>query len=114
MSPPIGEELRNLPHSCAVPRPIEQLRAICRNPSPPSNFNRRTSLILRTDNLLAGKLILPFRGRLLAIVLSSAASLWKLFPGSSRTRFRDRPETVRLHRGIRVHLHPGILFGFTP
>jgi hypothetical protein len=34
----------------------------CRNPSPTSNFNRRTSLILRTDNLLAGKLILPFEG----------------------------------------------------
>src|SRR5512142_1214826 len=47
-------------YSCAVPRPIEQLRAICRNPRPTSNFNRRTSLILRTDNLLAGKLILPF------------------------------------------------------
>src|ERR1039458_5748949 len=30
--------------------------------SPTSNFNRRTSLILRTDNLLAGKLILPFEG----------------------------------------------------
>jgi hypothetical protein len=45
-----------------VPRPIEQLRAICRNPRPTSNFNRRTSLILRTDNLLAGKLILPFEG----------------------------------------------------
>src|SRR2546425_12591723 len=49
-------------YSCAVPRPIEQLRAICRNPRPTSNFNRRTSLILRTDNLLAGKLILPFEG----------------------------------------------------
>src|SRR3984885_8219335 len=35
-------------------------------------------------------------------------------PGSSRTRFRDRPETVRLHRGIGVHLHPGILFAFIP
>ncbi len=35
-------------------------------------------------------------------------------PGSSRTRFRDRPETVRLHRGIGVHLHPGILFAFAP
>src|SRR5215471_1028385 len=33
---------------------------------------QRTSLILRTDNLLAGKLILPFEGRLHAIVLSSA------------------------------------------
>jgi hypothetical protein len=53
-------------------RPIAQLRAIARSPRPTSNFNRRTSLILRTDNLLAGKLILPFEGRLLAIVLSSA------------------------------------------
>src|SRR5580698_5105327 len=41
---------------------IEQLRAICRSPRPTSIFNRRTSLILRTDNLLAGKLILPFEG----------------------------------------------------
>src|ERR1700677_3715278 len=49
-------------YSCAVPRPSEQLRAICRSPRPTSNFNRRTSLILRTDNLLAGKLILPFGG----------------------------------------------------
>src|ERR1700733_1634867 len=49
-------------YSCAVPRPIEQPRAIARSPRPTSNFNRRTSLILRTDNLLAGKLILPFRG----------------------------------------------------
>src|SRR5215472_9635711 len=49
-------------YSCAVPRPIEQLRAIARSPRPTSNFNRRTSLILRTDNLLAGKLILPFEG----------------------------------------------------
>src|SRR5215471_1433876 len=49
-------------YSWAVPRPIEQLRAICRNSRPTSNFNRRTSLILRTDNLLAGKLILPFEG----------------------------------------------------
>src|SRR5215468_7012599 len=93
-------------YSCAVPRPIEQLRAICRRPRPTSNFNRRTSLILRTDNLLAGKLILPFEGRLPAIVLSSAAiCLWKSFR-RSRTQLRDRPETV--------HLHPGILFGFIP
>src|SRR6204780_3189185 len=49
-------------YSCAVPRPIEQLRAMCRSPRPTSNFNLRTSLILRTDNLLAGKLILPFEG----------------------------------------------------
>src|SRR5579863_7085354 len=101
-------------YSCAVPRPIEQLRAICRNPSPTSNFSRRTSLILRTDNLLAGKLILPFGGRLPAIVLSSAAiCLWKSFR-RSRTRLRDGPETVRLHPGTGVHLHPGTLFGIIP
>jgi hypothetical protein len=47
-------------------------------------------------------------------VLSSATQLVEIIPGSSRTRFRDRPETVRLHRGIGVHLHPGILFGFIP
>jgi hypothetical protein len=69
---------------------------------------------LRTDNLLAGKLILPFEGRLLAIVLSSATTcLWKSFR-RSRTQFRDRPETVRLHPGTGVHLHPGILFGINP
>src|SRR5580692_5185617 len=101
-------------YSWAVPSPIEQLRAICRSPRPTSNFNRRTSLILRTDNLLAGKLILPFEGRLPAIVLSSAATcLWKSFR-RSRTPFRDRPETVRLHPGTGVHLHPGILFEIIP
>src|SRR5580692_4394929 len=101
-------------YSWAVPSPIEQLRAIARSPRPTSNFNRRTSLILRTDNLLAGKLILPFEGRLPAIVLSSAATcLWKSFR-RSRTPFRDRPETVRLHPGTVVHLHPGILFGINP
>jgi hypothetical protein len=97
-----------------VPRPIEQLRAICLSPRPTENFSRRTSLILRTDNLLAGKLILPFEGRLPAIVLSSATTCrWKSFR-RSRTQFRDRPETVRLHPGTSVHLHPGILFGITP
>ena len=47
-------------------------------------------------------------------MLSSAAiCLWKSFR-RSRTQFRDRPETVRLHRGTGVHLHPGILFGINP
>src|SRR5712692_6056887 len=55
--------------------------------------------------------ILPFLGRLPAIVLSSAVGLWKLIR-RSRTRFRDRPKTVRLHPGFDVHLHPGSLFGF--
>ena len=40
-------------------------------------------------------------------------SLWKSFR-RSRTRFRDRPETVRLHRGIGVRLHPGTLFAIIP
>ena len=80
-------------YSWTVPRPIEQLRAISRSPRPTSNFNRRTSLILRTDNLLAGKQS-SFLGRLPAIVLSSAVGLWKL-NRRSRTRFRDRPKTVR-------------------
>jgi hypothetical protein len=42
-------------------------------------------LILRTDNLLAGKLILPFEGRLLAIVLSSAAQLVEIVPAKPNT-----------------------------
>jgi hypothetical protein len=44
------------------------------------------------------------------LCLSSAAiCLWKSFR-RSRTPFRDQPETVRLHPGTGVHLHPGILF----
>ncbi len=47
-------------------------------------------------------------------MLSSATTrLWKSFR-RSRTQFRDRPETVRLHPGTGVHLHPGILFGIIP
>src|SRR5258708_25145018 len=57
--------------------------------------------------------VLPFVGRLPAIVLSSAVGLWKLIR-RSRTRFRDRPKTVRLHPGFVVHLHPGSLFGIIP
>src|SRR5215471_12306860 len=100
-------------YSCAVPRPIEQLRAICRSPKPTSNFNRRTSLILRTDNLLAGKLILPFGGGCLPLCCPAPLALWKLIR-RSRTRFRGRPKTVRLHPGFCVHLHPGSLFGIIP
>ena len=47
-------------------------------------------------------------------MLSSATTcLWKSFR-RSRTPFRDQPETVRLHPGTGVHLHPGILFGIIP
>src|SRR6516162_2629092 len=51
--------------------------------------------ILRTDNLLAGKLILPFLGE-------------------AARHSGNRPETVRLHRGIGVHHHPGTAFGIIP
>src|ERR1700684_782446 len=89
---------------------MEQLRAIARSPKPSSSLNRRTSLILRTDSLLAGKRS-PFLGE--AACHCDVQRRWpvEITPGSSRTRFRDRPETVRLHRGIGVHLHPGTLFG---
>lgn len=61
-------------------------------PQPHVNFNLRTSLILRTDNLLAGKLILPFEGRLLAIVLSSAAQLVEIIPAKPNPVPGFRPE----------------------
>ena len=44
---------------------------------------------------------------------SDAIGLWKSFR-RSRTQLRDRPETVRLHPGTGVHLHPGILFEIIP
>jgi hypothetical protein len=43
---------------------MEQLRAIWRCPSPNSNFKRKTSLILRMDNLLAGKLTSRWEAKL--------------------------------------------------
>jgi hypothetical protein len=113
-------------YSCAVPRPIEQLRAIARSPRPTSNFNRRTSLILRTDSLLAGKRS-PFLGEAACHCDVQRRCPVEIIPGSSRTRFRGRPETVRLHRGIAfgiipepcsgsprnsVRNHPGIAFTF--
>jgi hypothetical protein len=67
-------------------------------PKATSNFNLRTSLILRTDNLLAGKLILPLEGRLPAIVLSSAASRRGIIP--AKPNAIPEPKTVRHHRGI--------------
>src|ERR1700684_823403 len=92
---------------------MEQLRAIARSPKPSSSLNRRTSLILRTDSLLAGKRS-PFLGE--AACHCDVQCRWpvEIIPGSSRTRFRDRPETVRLHRGIGVHHHPGTAFGIIP
>jgi hypothetical protein len=57
---------------------------------------------------------LPFLGRLLAIVVSSAVGLWKLFRDQAERGSGIGPKTVQLHRGNGVHHHPGILFGFTP
>src|ERR1700722_6222142 len=114
-------------YSCAVPRPIEQLRAIARSPRPTSNFNLRTSLILRTDNLLAGKLILPFEGRLPAIVLSSATTACgnhsgeaehhsgiglKLFGFIPEPVFTFIPESCSRSSRNTVRNHPGISFIF--
>jgi len=86
--------------------------AIALSPKPSSSLNRRTSLILRTDNLLAGKLILPFLGEAACHCVVQRHWPVEIIPGSSRTRFRDRPEAARLHRGIGVHHHPGKLFEF--
>src|ERR1041384_6351933 len=112
-------------YSCAVPRPIEQLRAICRRPRPTSNFNLRTSLILRTDNLLAGKLILPFEGRLLAILCPALLSACgnhsgeaersygiglKLFGFIPEPVFTFIPESCSRSSRNSVRNHPGIAF----
>src|SRR3984957_3903041 len=113
-------------YSCAVPRPIEQLRAIARSPRPTSNFNRRTSLILRTDNLLAGKLILPFsRGGYLPLCCpallracgnhsgeaehDSGIGL-KLFGFIPEPVFTFMPESCSGSPRNTVRNHPGIAF----
>src|SRR5579884_3271427 len=101
-------------YSWAVPRPIEQLRAIARNPRPTSNFNRRTSLILRTDNLLAGKLILPFEGEAACHCVVQRCSAYGNHSGEAERGSGNRPKSIRLHRGIGVRLHPGTLFGIIP
>jgi hypothetical protein len=70
--------------------------------------NRRAYLVA----ILADLSLL--RGRLPAIVLSSATTCLRKSFRRSRTPFRDRSETVRLHRGTGVHLHPGILIDIIP
>jgi len=65
------------------------------------------------DNLLVGKLILPFGGGCLPLCCPAPSALWKLIR-RSRTRFRDRPKTVRHHPGFGVRLRPGSLFGIIP
>jgi hypothetical protein len=65
---------------------------------------------------------LPFRGGLLAIVMSSAAVPVEIIPGSSRKPFRDRTKNRSPSRRNHcspsarnpVRLHPGTLFAITP
>jgi hypothetical protein len=58
-------------------------------------------------------MLAPFQGRLLAIVMSSAAACGN-HSGPWRKPFRARAKTIRLPAGITVRLQPGILFVFTP
>jgi hypothetical protein len=75
---------------------MEQLRAICRSPRPTSSPNLRTSLVLRTDNLLAGKRSSLSWGGYSPLCCPTPLARWKLIR-RSRTPFRDRPKTVRIH-----------------
>jgi hypothetical protein len=67
------------------------------------------------DNLLAGKLILPFEGRLLAIVLSSAVhcpAAVENIPLQADHRSAIGSITDSLPGGITDRLQPGIVIGF--
>jgi hypothetical protein len=90
---------------------MEQLRAIGRSPKPSSNLNRRNFFDLAHGQSPGWQAISLSWG---ATCHCDVQRRWpvEIIQGSSRTRFQDRPETVRLHRGIGVHHHPGILFGF--
>jgi hypothetical protein len=104
-------------YSWIVPSPIPQLRAIWRCPNPTSNLKRRTSLTFRMDFLLAGTLSSFIDG--VSMPGDCPASLHLLLwvcgkhSAPSRTPFRQATKTVRLPRGIGVHLQTGMLFGIT-
>src|SRR5208283_1945438 len=104
-------------YSWTVPSPIPQLRAIWRCPNPNSNFNRRTSLTLRMDILLAGTLSSLIDGVSMPGDCPASLHLLLLVCGKhsapSRTPFRRATKTVRLPTGIGVHLQTGMLFGIT-
>src|SRR5271157_3817328 len=104
-------------YSWTVPSPIPQLRAIWRCPNPNSNFNRRTSLTLRMDILLAGTLSSLIDGVSMPGDCPASLHLLLLVCGKhsapSRTPFRQATNTVRLPTGIGVHLQTGMLFGIT-
>jgi hypothetical protein len=68
------------------------------------------------DEILAAlKADPPFRGEAcLPLCCPALLCACGNHSGEAEHRFRDRPETVRLHPGTGVHLHPGILFGIIP
>jgi hypothetical protein len=61
------------------------------------------------DDLLAGKLILPFGGRLLAIFTSSAVYFRRLWQ-----TFRSKPITVPLAGRSMIVFRAELLIGFIP
>jgi hypothetical protein len=63
------------------------------------------------DSLLAGTLILPWKGHCAGYDVQRRRAV-ETFRGS-RKPFRDQAKTVRLPAGITVRLQPGILFVFT-
>ena len=65
------------------------------------------------DSLLAGTLILPWKGHCAGYVVQRRCAGGN-HSGLSGKPFRDQAKTVRLPAGITVRLQPGILFVFTP
>jgi hypothetical protein len=76
---------------------IEQARAISRCPNPSSNLKRRTSLILRMDDLLVGTLSpkLPSETSLPS-VMSSAIPSVEIIPGHRDHRSGDRDKVFTI------------------
>jgi len=73
-----------------------------------------TSLIFRMDSLLAGKLFLPFEGRLACHCDVQRRLPVEIIPGIAKGHSGLQRKLVRLRAGITVRLQPGILFVFTP
>ena len=114
-----ASRLRRLPSARAIA--ISRNRDWAHVYSAPSNIATCLLLSLHTDNLLAGKLSSSaFEGAACHCVVQRR-STYGNHSRRSRTRFRSRTETVRLHRGTIVRLHrnpvrdhPGTPFGIIP
>jgi hypothetical protein len=65
------------------------------------------------DSLLAGTLILPWKGHCAGYDVQRRCACGN-HSGLSRKPFRDQAKTVRLPAGITIRLQLGILFVFTP